>query len=76
MKPRYPLGVNYQLSKALTFDVGYAHLFVEDPKIKNTPDAHDPKLPFPAGLTGFHSLNADYDAQVDIISAQVNWKFL
>jgi long-chain fatty acid transport protein len=68
------LGVNYRYSKQLTVDIGYAHLFVDDPEIKNGADAHDPTLPFPAGLTGFHSLNGNYDAKVDILSAQVNWK--
>lgn len=69
------LGANYRYSKQLTVDIGYAHLFVDDPEIKNGADAHDPTLPFPAGLTGFHSLNGEYDAKVDIFSVQLNWKF-
>ena len=69
------LGANWRYSKQLSVDIGYAHLFVNDPEIKNGPDAHDPTLPFPAGLTGFHSLNAEYDAAVDMLSLQVNWQF-
>jgi long-chain fatty acid transport protein len=62
-------GANYQYSKDISFDFGYAHLFVDDPKINN-PDAHSPPL-----ATGFHTLTGEYDAAVDILSAQVNWKF-
>ena len=62
-------GANYQYSKDISFDFGYAHLFVDDPKINN-PDAHSPPL-----TTGFHLLTGEYDASVDILSAQVNWKF-
>jgi long-chain fatty acid transport protein len=69
------LGANYRYSKQLSFDIGYAHLFVKDPEIKNGPDANDPTLPFPAGLTGFHSLNAEYDATVNMLSMQLNWQF-
>jgi long-chain fatty acid transport protein len=65
------LGANYRYSKALTFDFGYAHLFVDDPELL-TDDAHDPT----SGQTsGFHKVKGDYDAAVDIVSAQVNWKF-
>jgi len=62
-------GANYSYSKNISFDFGYAHLFVDDPKINN-PDAHAPPL-----ATGFHTLTGEYDASVDILSAQVNWKF-
>jgi long-chain fatty acid transport protein len=62
-------GANYKYSKDISFDFGYAHLFVDDPKINN-PDAHTPPL-----TTGFHTLTGEYDAAVDILSAQVSWKF-
>lgn len=68
------LGANFRLSKQLSFDFGYAHLFVDDPKV-DTPDAHDPTAPFPANKTGFHTVKGKYDAKVDILSAQVNWQF-
>jgi long-chain fatty acid transport protein len=69
------LGATWRYSPDITFDFGYAHLFVDDPKLNSVSDANDPTLPFPAGLTGFHSLSGDYDAAVDILGAQVNWKF-
>ncbi len=65
------LGANYSFSKALTFDVGYAHLFVDDPELL-TDNAHDPTT---GQTSGFHKVKGDYDAAVDILSAQVNWKF-
>jgi long-chain fatty acid transport protein len=62
-------GANYRHSKELSFDFGYAHLFVDDPEINNL-DAHRP-----SDFEGFHLLTGEYDAAVDIFSAQVNWKF-
>lgn len=64
-------GTNYRYSKALSFDVSYAHLFVDDPQL-NTVDAHDPTT---GQTSGFHKVKGDYNAAVDILSAQVNWKF-
>jgi long-chain fatty acid transport protein len=65
------VGANYRYSEALTFDFGYAHLFVDDPEI-NTDSSFDSS----AGQTnGFHKVKGDYDAAVDILSAQVNWNF-
>jgi long-chain fatty acid transport protein len=55
-------GANYRYSPAITFDVGYAHLFVDDPGSNHT------------DLSGFN-LTGAYDASVDILSAQVNWTF-
>jgi long-chain fatty acid transport protein len=66
------LGMTYRHSPNLSFDFGYAHIFVDDPKLKNVSDNHDPKK---GQTTGVHSLSGDYDASVDILSAQVNWKF-
>lgn len=63
------LGANYRYSPDLSFDIGYAHLFVKDPKI-NSPDSHTP-----SSFTGLHLLTGEYDAAVDMLSAQVNWKF-
>jgi long-chain fatty acid transport protein len=66
------LGMTYRHTPNLTFDFGYAHIFVDDPKIKGVSDNHDPSQ---GQTTGFHSLSGDYDASVNILSAQVNWKF-
>jgi len=65
-------GATYRYSPAITFDFGYAHLFVKDPKLKGVSDNHDPTQ---GQTTGAHRLSGDYDASVDILSAQVNWKF-
>jgi long-chain fatty acid transport protein len=64
--------MTYRHTPNLTFDFGYAHIFVDDPKIKGVSDNHDPSQ---GQTTGFHSLSGDYDASVNILSAQVNWKF-
>lgn len=64
-------GANYRYSKALSLDFGYAHLFVDDPEL-NTDDAHDPTI---GQTSGFHKVKGDYDSAVDILSAQLNWKF-
>ena len=56
-------GVGYQTSESFGFDVGYAHLFVSDASINNTDASFG------------HTLKGDYDASVDIFSAQFNWKF-
>lgn len=63
-------GVGYRHSDKLSFDFGYAHLFIDDPKINST-DADSSSVP---GSTGLHRLTGDFDADVDILSAQVNWK--
>ena len=63
-------GVGYKHSDKLSFDFGYAHLFIDDPKINST-DADSSSIP---GSTGLHRLTGDFDADVDILSAQVNWK--
>ena len=68
-------GLTYSHTPNLSFDFGYAHLFVDDPKLDDVSDNNDPTLPFPAGLTGFHSASGEYDAAVDILSAQINWRF-
>ncbi|MEN8205792.1 MAG: outer membrane protein transport protein [Pseudomonadota bacterium] len=67
-------GLTYSHTPDLSFDFGYAHLFVDDPELDGVPDNHNPALGF-AGFTGFHSASGSYDAAVDILSAQVNWRF-
>jgi long-chain fatty acid transport protein len=59
------LGLTYIASSAISFDVGYSHLFIDDAKIDNTLESSVPTLN--STLTG------EYDADVDIISAQLNW---
>ncbi len=69
------LGLTYSHTRNLSFDIGYAHLFVDDPKLDDVPDNNDPTLPYPVGLTGFHTVSGKYDSAVDIFGAQVNWRF-
>ena len=65
------LGAGYKHSRQLSFDVGYAHLFIDDTDIRST-DAYSSAVPF---IEGIHRVNGEFDASVDIISAQANWKF-
>jgi len=64
------LGAGVVLSKKVSFDVGYAHLFIDDPRINST-DAYSSLGP---NNEGFHRLDGTYEASTDILSAQVNWK--
>jgi long-chain fatty acid transport protein len=47
-------------------DVGYAHLFINDPDIQKTPTGYD----IPRG-----GLNGSYSTHIDIISAQLTMSF-
>lgn len=61
------IGLGYRFSDMISFDLAYAHLFVDDPKIrKNGLETED----IPRG-----ALRGDYDASVDIVSVQFNLKF-
>ena len=55
-------GFGYQTSETLGFDVGYTHLFIDDTAINNQ-------------QTGKGTLTGSYDQSVDILSAQLNWKY-
>ncbi len=56
------LGLNYRVSPQLSFDLGYAHLFIGDTKI------HD------QGKLGA-TLDGEYESSVDILSGQVVWNY-
>lgn len=56
------VGANYRHTSQLSFDVGYAHLFVDDTPIDHT------------GLTT-GSIRGEYDNSVGILSMQMNWTF-
>jgi long-chain fatty acid transport protein len=58
-------GLTYLFSPTMTFDFGYSHLFIDDAKIDNTLETEVP--PLNSTLTG------EYEAEVDIFSAQLNW---
>lgn len=61
------LGATYMASETMSWDFGYSHLFIKDAKIDNEFESSVPTLA--ATLTG------DYEASVDIISVQFNWKY-
>ena len=54
------LGFSFQATPTIGLDVGYSHLFIDDPKLNESTSS--------AG-----TLTGDYDASVDILSAQVVW---
>ncbi len=54
------LGFGYQATPAIRLDVGYSHLFVDNPDLNSGTDT-----------TG--NIKGDYDANVDIVSAQIVW---
>ncbi|MDH5424695.1 MAG: outer membrane protein transport protein [Gammaproteobacteria bacterium] len=60
-------GVTHQFDKERSFSFAYAHLTVDDTPINNTFEASTPVLE--------HTLSGEYQASVDIISAQVSWKY-
>lgn len=63
------LGGSYEWSQQASVDFAYSHLFIDDYDI-NATDA------FAAPLTqGLHLLQGEYEASVDILSVQFNWRF-
>ncbi len=61
------LGLGYKVSERMTLDFAYAHLFVSDPQIaKSVTNSEDATR---SGLIG------SYDAHVNIVSAQLNYRF-
>ena len=65
------LGAGYKVNKNLSLDFGYAHLFIDDTDINST-SAVSSAVPFSEGL---HRITGEYEASVDIVSAQLNWAF-
>ena len=60
-------GTQYKLDSHFIVDVGYSHLFVSKPEVNNTFESSVPTLRA--------TLQGNYDASVDILSAQVTWNF-
>lgn len=56
------LGANYKINKKIDVDVGYAHIFLDETPIDHTDE-------------NGYTLSGTYDANVDLLSAQLNWKF-
>jgi len=59
-------GIGYKLSNMFSVDVGYAHIFVNDPEIDKNPTGEDQ-------LRG--GLKGSFDAHINIVSASVTMKF-
>jgi len=59
-------GGTYQVNDNLSFDIGYAHLFLDDTAIDNI----NPE----SGGTAIE-LRGEFEPSVDILSAQINWAF-
>jgi long-chain fatty acid transport protein len=60
-------GATYMQSKTLSWDFGYSHLFIDDAKIENE---------FESSASVLEStLKGEYEADVDIVSIQLNWKY-
>ena len=60
-------GGTYIINPEFTVDIGYSHIFISDTKINNTFESSQPALA--ATLTG------EYEASVDILSAQLRWNY-
>lgn len=60
------LGLGYKVSQMVSFDLGYTHIFVNDPKIDKSATGDD-------AIRG--GLQGTYDAHIDIVSAQLNLAF-
>ena len=56
-------GIGYNMAADMSIDVGFSHLFVDDTPINNTDASFS------------HTVTGSYDADVNILSAQANFKF-
>jgi long-chain fatty acid transport protein len=54
------LGFGYQMSQTFAIDVGYSHLFIKEPNVDH-------------GTATTGTIAGEYDASVDILSAQLVW---
>ncbi len=61
-------GLSYVMDETLTLDVGYSHLFIDDADINN-------ELESESSDNVKATLAGTYNATVDIISVQLNWKY-
>lgn len=59
------LGLGYAPWADLRLDLGYAHLFIDDPQIDNTLESPSPT----------HTIRGKYQVEANILGGQLNWKF-
>ena len=57
------LGLNLMLSDALSMDISYAHLFVDDVNLVEVNEMNG------------RTLQGHFDSEVSIVAAQLNWRF-
>jgi len=67
------LGVQYKFGKGGALDIGYAHLFIQSPDIRQSRDQVLPTVLGPVTVTS--TVTGDYDSSVDIIGVQLTWTF-
>jgi long-chain fatty acid transport protein len=60
------IGLGYRVSQAVSVDLGYAHLFINNAGVDKSPTGEDAVR---GGLKG------TYDLGIDIVSAQINLRF-
>lgn len=65
------VGASYRPTPAFSFDFAYAHLFVSDTPLNDTEVTTSGLAGVPVGST----LRGEYEASVDILSAQFQWNF-
>jgi long-chain fatty acid transport protein len=63
------LGARWQATESFTLDVGYVHIFVDDPQIDLTRGQIGAPASFASTARGV------YDSAVDILSVQLSWAF-
>jgi long-chain fatty acid transport protein len=61
------VGMSYVMTKELSFDIGYAHIWVDDAKV------NEKFSELGGAIQG--ELIGKYKSSVDILSAQLNWNF-
>lgn len=66
-------GISYKMSSQLSMDIGYAHLWVKDARINEEFTGLVNPATGVAAMQG--ELTGEYDSSVDILSAQLNWRF-
>lgn len=65
------LGVQYKISECFLLDAGYAHLFVDDATADQTRISTQA-----SGSQLFARTVADFDSNVNIVSAQLTWRIM
>lgn len=65
------VGAEYKISRCLSVDAGYSHLFVKDTSVDQSES-----IPLATGQVLFDRTVADVTSDVNIVGVQVNWKIM